>query len=393
VFRTTFATRGSQLVQIVSRRVSVDVPRVDLTGLMPEEADATVSEMIHAEVTRPFDLSRGPLIRAVLLTRSCEDHVFVLAMHHIITDLHAINGLFRELMTLYEAHLVGAPCPLEKPLHHYSSYALWEQQWLHGEQASSMLSYWEQALRGRATLLKLPTDRPRPAVQSVRGAEVPLRLSRSLTADLRRFSRRETMPLFVTLLSAYVVLLHRYSGQTSIIVGVPFTNRRQAHFQDVMGCFVNILPIHVDLSGEPTFREVAQRVRRTMLAAHRCQEVTVESIVERLRLGRNLSYNPLYQVGITYSPPIDFRLPGVTVEPLDAHTFASQLDLFANLWETENEVCGRLDFCPDLFERTTVERFVSHYETLLESVVEDADRSITALPVPREAEPTGLPST
>lgn len=386
VFRTTFATRDSRLVQVVRHRVPIDVPLIDLADLTAGQADAAVSETVHAELARPFDLSTGPLLRALLLRRLPQEHVFVLAMHHIITDLHTMNGFFRELTTLYDAHCVGAPCPLERPAHHYSEYAMWEQQWLPGEQASAMLSYWEQQLRGREALLSLPTDRPRPATQSMKGQEIPLRLSCSLTSDLKQFSRGAGIPLFVTLLSAYAVLLHRYSGQASVTVGVPFTNRRRSEFQDVMGCFVNILPIHIDLSGDPSFREVTRRVRQAMLAAHRCQEVTVERIVERLKLTRNLSYNPLYQVGITYSPPIDFQLPGLAVEPLGAHTSGSQLDLFASLWEADGQVRGRMEFSTDLFEQTTVERFIGHYETLLRSVTEDADRSILAMPILPENE-------
>jgi len=170
VFRTAFATQGDRLVQVVSRSMAVEVPFVDLTSLMAEEADATVEDMIHAAAVQPFDVSEGPLIRAVLLRRSHEEHVFVLVMHHIITDLQAIRHFFGELTTLYEAHLVGAPCPLERPSHQYSDYASWEQQWLQSDQLSSMLSYWEQELRGREVLLTLPTDRLRPAVQSRKGA-------------------------------------------------------------------------------------------------------------------------------------------------------------------------------------------------------------------------------
>jgi len=386
VFRTTFATQGDRLVQVVSNSLSIEVPFIDLTSLEAEEADATVGDMIHATTVQPFDLSEGPLVRALLLRCSREEHAFVLVIHHIITDLQALNYFFRELTMLYEAHLVGAPCPLEKPSHHYSDYALWEQRWLESDQVSSMLSYWEEELRGQEALLALPTDRPRPAVQSRKGAEIALELSASLTADLKQFSRRAAIPLFVTLLSAYVVLLHRLSRQASITVGVPFTNRRQSDFRDVMGCFVNILPIHVELSGNLSFLDVARRVRQTMLAAHRCQEVTLELIVERLKLERNLSHNPLYQVGLTYCPPIDFQLQGVTVTPLDAHLSSSQLDMFASLWESEKQIFGRIEFCMDLFDRTTVQRFAKHYETLLRSVVEDADQPIATMPMFPEAE-------
>ncbi len=381
VFRTTFAARANRLVQVVRGSQPIEVPVVDLSGFAAEEADDAVTEMVHAAAARPFDLSEGPLVRALLLRCSPEDHVFVVVMHHIITDLQSLRHFFGELTALYEAHVLGTPCPLERPSHHYSDYALWEQRWLGSEPAASMLSYWEQELRGCETLLALPTDRPRPAVQSQQGAEVALQLPAGLTTNLRRFSRHAAVPLFGILFSAYVVLLRRLSRQTSITVGVPFTNRRQSDFRDVMGCFVNILPIHVDVSGDVSFLEVARRVRQTMLAAHRCQEVTVESIVERLKLKRTLSCNPLYQVGFTYCPPIEFELPRVTIASLDAHPSSSQLDMFASLWESAKHIYGRIEFCTDLFDRTTVQQFVTHYETLLRSAIEDAERPVAALPI------------
>lgn len=373
VFRTTFATKGDQLVQVVSRELSVDLPVVDLAGLMDEEMDAAVREMVDAQTVRPFDLSRGPLVRALLLRRSPEDHVFVLAMHHIVTDLPSTNHFTRELAVFYEARLAGALCPLEGPLHQHAEYALWEQQWLQSEQARSMLSYWAQALRDPPTEPVLPTGRPRPAVQSLRGAECPLELPGPLSSSLKQLSRRMGMPPFVTLLSAYAVLLNRYARRPSIIVGVPFTNRRQPDFREAMGCFINILPVPIDLSGDPSFPEVARRVRQTMLDAHRNQEVTLESIVETLGLGRTFSYNPLYQAGFTFCPPIEFDLPGLCVEPLDVHTASSQLDLFASLWETPDGFRGRIDYSTDLFEQAAIDRFARRYRTLLESIVKDQE--------------------
>lgn len=392
VFRTTFAAQGDQLVQIVSQDASFDLPVIDLTGFAADEASATIDDMIHAEAVRPFDLHNGPLIRAAVLRLSPEEHVFVLVMHHIITDLHSLDCFFREVTTLYAAHSIGAPNPLEKPVHRYSDYAVWEQQWLTSDEASAMVSYWEEALRGREALLRLPTDRPRPAVPSTRGGEIRLQLSNCFTARLKEFNRRAAMPWFGTLLSAFMVLLHRYSKQRSIIVGVPFTNRRKGDFHDVMGCFVNVLPIQLDVSDGPSFRQVMQRVRQAMLGAHRCQEVTLESIVRRLRLDRYLSHNPLYQVGMTYSPAIEFTLRNTAVEPLNLHTGSSQLDMFASLWESGEEIHGRIEFSTDLFDRTTMERLVRDYEGLVESAVLDADQPIATMPMSREAERSRLPS-
>jgi amino acid adenylation domain-containing protein len=379
--RTTFATRGAHLVQVVTARGQIELPEIDLTGVAAGELEAVVQRLVDGEAVRPFDLSTGPLLRAVLLRLPGAAHVLVTTMHHIITDLQAFTQLFRELATLYGARMAGASHSLEKPARSYPDYAGWEQQWLTSEEFSSMLSYWEQQLRGQAGLPELPTDRPRPATQSFRGAEVPLELSGSLLSDLNRFGRRAGIPSFVVLLSACLVLLQRYTRQESIIVGVPFTNRRRPEFQDVMGCFVNILPLAVDLSGMPTFREVAQRVRQAMLEAHRHQEVTLEQIVEKLKRTRDLSHNPLYQVGFTFVPPAELPLPGLRVEPLNVHTSAAQLDIFVNLWEAQGALRGRIEYSTDLFDRTTIERFAGHYRTLLASIAAHADQPAATLSI------------
>lgn len=388
VFRTTFAAQSDRLVQVIAANLSLDVPLIDLSCLSPEEANEVAEDMIRTEATRPFDLNRGPVLRSVLLKCALGEYVFVLVMHHIAVDLHAINMVFAELSTLYEARLIGAPCPLERPLCHYRDYARWEQEWLKGEEASSMLAYWQQMLGDHEDPLWIPTDRPRPAVPSKRGAEVPLEVSAELTADLKTLGRRAGMPYFGVLLSVYMVLLYRLTRQSSIVVGVPFTNRRQRLFQDLMGCCVNVLPIRLRFCDGLTFREVMQHVRDAMLGAHRCQEITLESMLQRLELDRTLSYNPLYQVGMAYSPPIDFQLPGLTVQPLDAHPPSAQLDLFASVWDADDEIRGKIEYSSDLFERTTVERFIARYTRLLEATVAEADQPVDTLAIEAEETPS-----
>ena len=365
-------------MQVVSGRGSLEVATVDLTGEAGVR-ESTVQALVDAEAVRPFDLSRGPLLRALLLRLPDAEQVLVITMHHIITDLQAFHQFFQELGLRYGAYTAGASCPWAAPAQPYAEYAVWEQQWLGSEEFSSMLSYWEQQLRGQEGLLALPTDRPRPAVQSFAGAEVPVDLSGAVLEDLQRWGRREGIPLFVTLLSAYLVLLHRYSRQSHLIVGVSFTNRRRPGSATVMGCFVNILPLSIDLSGEPHFRDVAQRVREATLEAHRHQEVTLERIVERLKQSRDLSHNPLYQAGFTFAPPAGLTLSGLAVEPWSVHPGSSQLDLFVTLWEEEKGMRGRIEYSTDLFDRATMERFLEHYRTLLASIAQDADQPIAAL--------------
>jgi amino acid adenylation domain-containing protein len=383
---TTFATRGEQLVQIVHPGGQIDIPTMDVPGPSGMQQEAAVRCLVQAEAVRPFDLNHGPLMRSLLLRLADQNHVLITAMHHIITDLYAFTRLFHEVAALYVARTSGTSCPLDEPACSYPDYAVWEQQWRAQDDFSSMLSYWERRLRRQDSLLALPTDRPRPAVQSLRGDELPVELPGDLITTLSQWGRGAGAPLFVTLLSAYLVLLHRYTRQSSIIVGVPFTNRRRPPFQDVMGCCVNILPLCVDLSGEPGFRQVTRRVRQAMLEAHRCQEVTLESIVERLRLSRNLSYNPLYQAGFTFAPPADLPLPDLQVELLSIPTASSQLDLFMTLWESHSGVRGRIEYSTDLFDRATIERVAGHYQRLLATIATDADQSVTVMPILSRAE-------
>jgi amino acid adenylation domain-containing protein len=392
-FRTTFTVRGEQLLQVIAPSGPLALTTVDLSGDAAVSssphgpgAEATVAHLVAAEATRPFDLSRGPLLRVLLLRRAPEEHVLVVTMHHIITDLQASQQFLDELSGLYEATTTSPSDPLPSSGPQYADYARWEQSWLATEEFGSMLGYWEQQLRGQAGLLSLPTDRPRPAVPSFAGAQVPVELSGTILEVLQRSSRQAGLPLFVTLLSAYAVLLHRYTRQSSLLVGVPFTNRRRREFQEVMGCLVNILPVAIDLSGEPSFRELLQRVRQTMLEAHRRQEVTLERIVERLKLSRDLSHNPLYQVGFTFSPAVQLQLSGVAVEALGVPTGAAQLDLFLLLWESQGAVRGWIEYRTDLFEHATVERFAGHYGTLLASIAQDLDRPIASLEILSEAQ-------
>jgi len=386
VFRTSFRVEGERILQVISAFTPLEVPTLDLRGHSVEARDATVHRRIAAEVVRPFDLERGPLLRVLRLQLAEEEQILVFTLHHIITDLPSLEQFFRELGLRYEAATRGAADPLPASVPQYADYALWEQQWLGTEEFAAMLSYWQQQWEGQESLLTLPLDRPRPAVPSFGGGEAPVALSGEVVEALRRWGREAGVPLFVTLLSAYGVLLHRYSRQASVTVGVPFTNRRQAAFREVMGCCINILPVGMDFGGDPSFRVVAQRVRQAMLEAHRRQEVTLEQMVERLKLSRDLSHNPLYQVGFTFRPPAALALAGLAVEPLRVETGSSQLDLFLMLWEQGSGLAGRLEYRTDLFEAATLERWAGHYGTLLSSLAQDPERPIGTLPLLPQAE-------
>jgi amino acid adenylation domain-containing protein len=379
VFRTSFTVEGEQLLQVVGASTVWDVSTLDLRGHRATAREAAVRRLLAAEAVRPFDLRQGPLLRVLRLQLGDEDHVLLFTLHHSITDLQALQQFFRELGLRYEAAVTGGSCSLPPPAAQYADYARWEQGWRGTPEYAAMLSYWQQQLGGQDRVLTLPTDRPRPAVPSWGGSQEPVVLSEEVVTALRRWGREAGVPLFVTLLTAYGVLLHRYSRQTPVVVGVPFTNRRQERFREVLGCFINILPVVLDFSGSPSFRAAAQQVRQTLLEAHRRQEVTLERMVEGLRLSRDLSHNPLYQVGFTFRPPAVLTLPGLVVEPLAVETGTSQLDLFLMLWEEGSGMGGRLEYGTDLFEADTMARLVGHYGTLLSSIAEDPERPIGSL--------------
>jgi amino acid adenylation domain-containing protein len=386
ILRTTFRAVGEQLVQVVSDGTSLEVPTVDLTALPTTEQQTHLPEQVRAEAVRPFDLERGPLLRAVLLRLGATDHVLVVTMHHSITDWQALQQFFREVGQLYEAGATGAAAVEGAAVPQHAAYALWEHSWLGGEEFAAMGEYWQRQLAGQEGLLAVPTDRPRPAVQSFRGHSYPVSWSGVEIEALQRWARREGIPWFVLLLSAYAVLLYRYTHQTPVLVGVPFTNRRRASAAQMLGGFVNILPLALAVSGEGSFRDLTRAVRQTMLEAHRRQEVTLERMVERLKLARDLSHNPLYQVGFTFAPPAALALPGVEAVPLGVELGSAQLDLFVTLWEQGGGVQGRIEYSTDLFEEATIARFAGHYRTLLSSLAREPDRPLAALAILPEAE-------
>lgn len=386
VFRTTFRDLNGELVQVISPRLNLELPIIDPGSHPDSHLESEIKRLVRIEIEGKFDLSNGPLIRTKLLRLSELEHIFLIIMHHTITDLSTEHQLVSELETLYNSFLAEKPHSLEKPTHQYADYAAWQKEWLKGEEFSSMLSFWKQKLSDHNGFLDIPTYRQRPPVQSLKGTSLPLEFTTSFTNDLKRFSSRENVPLFITLLTAYLVLLYRYSRQKNITIGIPFTNRRRKEWKDIMGCFVNILPLSFDLSDSTDFREVMSQVRKEMLGAHRHQEVPYESIVNEMKLKRNPSYNPLYQVGFTFAPLMTPELQGLTVEPLNILRDGSQLDMFVTLWDSEQGVHGQIEYNTDLYDNTTISRFSGHFLTLLEAVTRDVHRPISQLTILTEPE-------
>ncbi|MGH7828765.1 MAG: condensation domain-containing protein, partial [Candidatus Binatia bacterium] len=270
--RTTFAVIDGEPFQVIAPALPVSLPIVDLTDRPGSEREKEAQTIAAEHAQKPFDLSQGPLLRVFLLHLGEDDHILLLTMHHIVSDGWSRGVLYRELSVLYEAYTQGKPSPLAELPIQYADFAFWQRQWLQGEVLENQLLYWKKQLEGAPALLNLPTDRPRPAVQSYRGGSRSIELSQELTQGLKALSAQEGVTLFMTLLAAFQTLLHRYTGQNDIVVGSPIANRNRAEIEGLIGFFVNTLVMRTDLSGNPTFKELLTRVRETTLEAYTHQD-------------------------------------------------------------------------------------------------------------------------
>ncbi|HSE18132.1 MAG TPA: amino acid adenylation domain-containing protein [Pyrinomonadaceae bacterium] len=383
VLRTTFTTIEGQPVQVIAPESHFTLPVSDLGGLPPAPREAEAQRLAREEAQRPFDLSTGPLVRARLLRLAPEDHVLLLSMHHIVSDGWSMGVLVREVAALYEAYAVGAESTLKELSLQYGDYALWQRDWLQGAVLDQQLAYWRKQLAGVPPVLELPTDYPRPAVRTFNGASLSLRLPRWLTEELKTLSRGEGVTLFMTLMATFQLLLWRYTGQEDIAVGTPVANRTRAETEDLIGFFVNALVLRTDVSGNPTFRELLQRVRETALGAYAHQDIPFEKLVEELAPERNLSVTPLFQVvfAMQNTPSPEIRLKDLQLSLVEAERETSKFDIVLAMWETGEDLEGSLEYNTDLFEAATMQRLLHHFQRLLEGIVKDPDASIADLPL------------
>jgi len=270
--------------------------QVEGGDIQKTQREAFVQRLALEAAQQPFDLARGPLLRLKLLRLSADEHVLFWMVHHIISDGLSFGVFLRELAALYQAFSTGNPSPLPALPIQYADFAVWERQWVQGEFLESRLSYWKRQLQGPLPVLDLPVDRPRPPIQTFRGAGRSLRPPKSLVEALKTLGRQEEVTLFMTLLATFQTLLHAYTGQEDILVGTPISTRRHAETEGLIGLFINTLVLRTDLSGNPSVRELLRRVRKVCLEAYAHQEVPFEKLVDALKVGRDLSRNPLFQV-------------------------------------------------------------------------------------------------
>jgi len=361
---------------------------VDLSGLGEEEREAEARRLIREDAARPFDLAAGPLLRAKLLRLGAGEHVALVNMHHIVSDGWSQGVLIREIGALYAANVAGRPSPLAELPIQYADYALWQREWLQGEALARQVEYWKDRLSGAPAALALPTDRPRPAVQSFRGAVLPFGLSAELSSGLVDLSRRSGATLYMVLLAAFSVLLGRYSGQEDIVVGSPIAGRRRAELEGLIGFFVNTLVLRTDLSGAPRFGELVGRVKEAALGAYAHQDLPFEKLVEELQPVRDLSRQPLFQVSFALQnvPQETLELPGLQLSHAGGSAVTSKFDLSLHVFESGDELHGIVEYATDLFDGGTIARLIGHFRTLLEGIVAAPESPISELPLLSAAE-------
>jgi amino acid adenylation domain-containing protein len=381
ILRTTFSWKDGAPVQVVAGSLCIALPVIDLSDRTNPAEEA--QRLARDEAHKPLDLERGPLVRARLLRVNAEEHVLLLTMHHIIFDGWSRRILVRELAALYEAFCADQVPQLPPPKLQYADYAVWQRKQFQGVHLEKQLSYWKEQLAGIPASLDLPTDRPRPAIQTFNGAKSPLSLSAELTQKLNAYSCERGVTLFMTLLAGFQALLARYSNQEDIVVGSPIANRNRAETEEMIGFFANTLVLRSKFSADPSFDELVAQVKETALGAYAHQDVPFEKLVEELQPERNLGQNPLFQVLFSFQnmPRQAFELAGLKVSFLDHGDATAKFDVSAFLSETTEGVRGRIEYNTDLFDATTIWRLGEHYSKLLESAVANPEEKVSHLSI------------
>ncbi len=381
--RTSFLLEHGEPLQLISPGGHLDLACIDLSSLPRSQRDEAAGRLLQEGERAPIDLSQSPLMHAWLVRLDMETHFLVMSMHHIVSDGWSLNIFRRELSLLYDAYAQQRPASLpERPIH-YADFTLWQRSWLHGAALGEHVAYWRQQLAGAPALLDLPTDYPRPTVQTYHGSEYTFSLPGELVERVQKLSRHAGATLFMTLLTAFAVLLARYSGQDDLVVGTPIANRTHMELEQLIGFFVNTLALRINLSEHPTFRAALAQVREMTLEAYAHQTIPFEKLVEELSPERHLAHSPLFQVLFslqnTTRAPLTFS--DLIAEELTKPSTTAQFDLTLMMAETQDGMIATFEYNTDLFRPERIERMADHFHTLLQHIVEAPDRSVAHLPL------------
>jgi amino acid adenylation domain-containing protein len=388
ILRTSFDADEGQPCQIISPALHLALPIADLRTAPEAERNSTSLRLAHEEAQRPFDLTQSPLLRSLLVKLADEEHLLTLTIHQMVCDGWSTRILMSEFWTSYEALCRAESPSLPTLFAQYSDFTIWQRQLLNQEWLQPQIAFWQETLKGSLPVLALPTDYPRPAVESFRGSRVLFVLPESLTKSLNELARQEGVTLFMTLLAAFKTLLYRYSGQEDSIVGFPVANRHWGEAAGLIGFFVNTLVARTFISGQLTFRECLFRVRDMCHAAYANQDLPFEKLVEVLRPSRDLSRNPIVQAMFTFqNMPLTYSVPPLlSSTPISIDNGTSKVDLTLSLTERDSQLAGFFEYSTDLFNHDRIERMAGHFQTLLNGIVADPDQRISHLPILNDAE-------
>ncbi|MEG3936238.1 amino acid adenylation domain-containing protein, partial [Microcoleus sp. T3_B1] len=384
ILRTNFITVDGKPAQIINATRDFTLPVVDLRSLLASQRDLEYQKLASLAISHVFNLAEDSLIRAELVQLTPTENVLLLTIHHIIFDGWSVNIFLQEFTTIYSA-LVGQGKPHLPDINlQYVDFAVWQKQWLQGEVLESQLAYWQQKLTGMPALLELQTDRPRPAVQSFRGETQFFTIELEISEALVNLSQQQGVTLFTLLLTAFKVLLYRYTNQPDIVVGSPSANRQNPQTQEMIGFFVNNLVFRTDLSGNSTFLQLLQQVKKVVLEAYEHQNLPFDKLVEALHPERNLSYSPLFQIAfaLEHETASNIILQNLTIntsEPGVNQT--AKLDLSLSLHKTEEGLIGAFEYSTDLFDATTIARMIEHWQTLLAGIVVNPQQRLSDISI------------
>ncbi|MER7550016.1 SDR family NAD(P)-dependent oxidoreductase [Streptomyces anulatus] len=376
ILRTTFTTENGEPLQVVAPS---GVPSLETVELPPEQERPWALDWVD----RPFDLARGPLLRAALVTTGPDRHLLILCQHHIVTDGWSLNLLTRELTAFYRERLTGEPAGLPELEIQYADFAEWQRDQLAGAELDQQLSYWREQLSGDLPNLELPVDHPRPAEQAFRGARVDLTLPARLTEELTALGRAHRATLFMTLFAGVSALLHRYTGQDDVLIGSPVAGREQVETEPLLGLFVNTLVLRGDLSGDPSFAEALVRVRRMCADAFAHQDVPLDKLVEDIQPDRDASRTPLFQTlfALQSAPDTERGLPDAQLKAEALPRASTRFDLEFHLWLSDGQLRGTIVYSTDLFDEATVRGLAGHLHRLLAEAVRTPERPVAELPL------------
>jgi amino acid adenylation domain-containing protein len=377
ILRTSFTLVNGEPVQKVVEIVNFDLPEIDLQHLEQQQKETEIKRLSLEIAQTAFDLETTPLLTAKLLKLHPEKSLLLLTLHHLVGDGFSINILVKELSLIYQLLCISQPADLSEMPLQYSDFVYWQRQYLQDEVLGQNLAYWQQKLSGDLPVLQLPTDHPRPPIQTFKGARQKFVIPKSLTEEIKQLSKGEDATLFMTLLGAFQTLLYRYTGEDDIIVGSPIANRNRTELEQLIGCFVNTLVLRSNLGGNPSFKELLARVKKTAIEAYTHQDLPFEKLVEALQPNRDLSYNPLFQVM--------FVLQNQAIDQIwkteELETQTSKFDILLSMIENEGELIGTLEYNTDLFNADTISRMIGNFQTLLEGIRKNANQSISELPI------------